>query len=58
MLPSLRIQILETLIDLKKVRLLTQTPADKTRYRDGILGMNALWSGFLLDFDAMRLEVR
>jgi predicted aspartyl protease len=56
--PTLRIQVLETPIDLKKVRLLAETPPGRSRYRDGMIGMNALWSGFLLDFDAMKLEVR
>jgi hypothetical protein len=32
-------------------------PKGNIRFRDGVIGMDALWSGFLLDFDAMRLQV-
>jgi predicted aspartyl protease len=56
--PNLRIQVLETVIELNKIRLLNETPAGRNRYRDGVMGMDALWGGYLLDFNAMRLEVR
>ena len=57
LVPTLRIEVLETSVNLRKVRLLPEMPAGNNRYRDGVIGMDALWSGFLLDFDAMRLEV-
>jgi predicted aspartyl protease len=55
--PMLRIEILGKAIDLKKLSLLSVAPIGNGRYRDGVIGMDALWSGFQLDFDAMRLEV-
>jgi predicted aspartyl protease len=56
-IPTLRIEVLGRAIDLKKLSLLSTTPTGNGRYRDGVIGMDALWSGFRLDFDAMRLEV-
>ena len=44
--------------DPNKVALLAEAPKGDARYRDGVIGMDALWSGFLLDFEAMRLEVQ
>jgi hypothetical protein len=41
----------------KKLSLLSTAPMGNGRYRDGVIGMDALWSGFRLDFDAMRLDV-
>jgi predicted aspartyl protease len=55
--PMLRIEVLGKAIDLKKLSLLSAAPIGNGRYRDGVIGMDALWSGFRLDFDAMRLEV-
>jgi predicted aspartyl protease len=57
LVPSLRIEVFETPVNLKNVSLLSEMPAGSSRYRDGVIGMDALWSGFLLDFDGMRLEV-
>jgi Aspartyl protease len=53
--PTLSIDLLGKSIDLKKISLLPDAPPDG-RYRDGVIGMDALWSGFLLDFAAMRLQ--
>jgi predicted aspartyl protease len=53
----LRIEVLGKAIDLKNLSLLSTPPIGNGRYRDGVIGMDALRSGFLLDFDAMRLEV-
>jgi hypothetical protein len=53
----LRIEVLGKAIDLKKRSLLSAAPTGNGRYRDGVIGMDALRSGFRLDFDAMRLEV-
>jgi hypothetical protein len=55
--PKLRIEFFETPVNLKKVSLLPEMPTGNKKYRDGVVGMDALWSGFRLDFDAMRLEV-
>ena len=55
--PWLRIEVLEKAIDLKKLSLLSASPIGNGRYRDGVIGMDALKGGFRLDFDAMRLEV-
>jgi hypothetical protein len=54
--PTLRIEIAGKAIDLKKLSLLSAAPVGNG-YRDGVIGMDALWSGFRLDFDTMRLEV-
>jgi hypothetical protein len=53
----LRIEVLGKATDLKKLSLLSAAPIGNGRYRDGVIGMDALRSGFRLDFDAMRLEV-
>jgi predicted aspartyl protease len=55
--PTLGIEILGKPISLRKVSLLSGAPPGNGRYRDGVIGMDALWSGFRLDFDAMRLEI-
>jgi predicted aspartyl protease len=55
--PTLGIEVLGKLISLKKLSLLSEAPLGNGRYRDGVIGMDALWSGFRLDFDAMRLEI-
>ena len=55
--PLLRIEILGKAIDLKKLSLLSAAQVGNGRYRDGVIGMDALRGGFQLDFDAMRLEV-
>jgi predicted aspartyl protease len=55
--PAVRIEILGKAIDLRKLSLLSAAPIGIGRYRDGVIGMDALLSGFKLDFDAMRLEI-
>jgi len=55
--PLLQIEISGTAVNLKKLSLLPEMPQGDARYRDGVIGMDALWSGFLLDFDSMRLVV-
>jgi predicted aspartyl protease len=55
--PALGIEVLGQLIGLKNLSLLPEAPPGSARYRDGVIGMDALWSGFRLDFDAMRLEI-
>jgi hypothetical protein len=56
--PALRLEILGTPVSLKKVSMLPEQPKGEKRFRDGVVGMDALWNGFLLDFDAMRLAIR
>jgi predicted aspartyl protease len=56
--PALRFEILGTLVSLKKVSMLPEQPKGENRFRDGVVGMDALWNGFFLDFDAMRLAIR
>jgi predicted aspartyl protease len=55
--PTLRIEVFGKAVDLKKLSLLSTAPMGNGHYRDGVIGMDALWSGFRLDFDAMRLDV-
>jgi predicted aspartyl protease len=43
--------------DLSDVSLLTTAPEGDARYRDGVLGTDALRSGFTLDFRAMQLRL-
>ncbi len=58
LLPAIRLDMDGKAITLKDLSLLTETPADSRRYRDGVIGMDALWNGFLLDFEAMRVEIQ
>ncbi len=56
--PELRIEIAGKTIALKKLSLLTEEPPGGNGHLDGVIGMDALWGGFLLDFDTMRLDVQ
>ena len=56
--PSLRFEILGVPVSLKKVSMLPEQPKGENRFRDGVVGMDALWNGFLLDFDAMCLAIQ
>ncbi len=58
LVPRLRIEFSGTAVNLKRVSLLPEQPAGSGRDRDGVVGMDALWNGFVLDFDAMRFEVQ
>jgi hypothetical protein len=55
--PTLGIEVLGKPISLRKISLLPEAPPGNGHYRDGVMGMDALWGGFRLDFDAMRLEI-
>ena len=44
-------------LDLSNVSLLTTAPEGDARYRDGVLGIDALRTGFTLDFRAMQLHL-
>jgi predicted aspartyl protease len=52
---KLRLEILDKPVNLRKVSLASEGPG-KSR-DDGIIGMDALWGGFHIDFEAMRLEL-
>lgn len=54
---TLRLEIFGRTEELTKVSLVNQQPAGDKGYRDGTLGMDALTSGFTLDFRAMQLRV-
>ena len=56
--PEIRIEIAGKTTVLKKLSLLAEEPRGRNGHLDGVIGMDALWGGFLLDFDAMRLEVQ
>ena len=56
--PELQIQISATTITLKKLGLMPEAPPGDARFRDGVIGMDALWSGFSVDFGAMRVTVQ
>jgi tetratricopeptide (TPR) repeat protein len=56
-LPTLRLAILGHIEELTNVSLVGQQPPGDKSYRDGTLGMDALASGFTLDFRAMQLRL-
>jgi hypothetical protein len=55
--PTLRLFVSERPIDLSSVSLLTTASEGDARYRDGVLGTDALHRGFTLDFGAMQLRL-
>jgi predicted aspartyl protease len=57
-IPLFGLDILAHTVEIKDVSLLHETPSGNRRFRDGVIGMDALTGGFVLDFDAMRLEAR
>jgi len=56
-LPTLRLDILGRTEELTKVSQVGQQSTGDKSYRDGTLGMDALISGFTLDFRAMQLRL-
>ena len=54
--PTLSIDLLGKEIELERISLLHEPPTGSSRYRDGVIGMDALREGLLIDFPAMRLE--
>ena len=56
-LPLLQLEFPGQTVELKKVSLLGETP-EGVKYREGTIGMDALWDGFLFDFRTMRLDVQ
>ncbi len=55
--PQLRILFEQRPVDLQNLSLLSDGPKGEGHYRDGVIGMDALWGGFMLDFQSMRLTV-
>jgi hypothetical protein len=53
---SLRLVVSGRPVDLSNVSLITTAPEGDARYRDGVLGTDALRAGFTLDFRAMQLR--
>lgn len=56
-IPSLRLFVFGRPVDLANVSLSATAPEGDARYRDGVLGTDALRSGFTLDFHAMQLRL-
>ncbi|HWD98495.1 MAG TPA: aspartyl protease family protein [Bryobacteraceae bacterium] len=56
-IPQLRFELAGRNIDLKNVDLFYKQPSGGLQYYDGVLGMDALASGFTLDYRTMRLLV-
>lgn len=56
--PTLEIEVFGKPIILKNLSLLPQMSTGSGRYRDGVIGMDALGSGFRLDFETMRMEIQ
>jgi hypothetical protein len=56
-LGTLRLFVSERPVDLSKISLLTTAPEGDARYRDGVLGTDALRAGFTLDFRAMHFRL-
>jgi predicted aspartyl protease len=54
---TLRLFVSGRPVDLSNVSLLTTAPEGDARYRDGVLGTDALRPGFTLDFRAMQLRL-
>jgi hypothetical protein len=54
---TLRLFVSGQPVDLSSVSLLTTAPEGDARYRDGVLGTDALRRGFTLDFHAMQLRL-
>lgn len=55
--PTLQLAILGRDVELTNVSLLVSQPAGDGRYRDGVLAMDGLVSGFTLDFRRMQLRL-
>ncbi len=57
MIPSLRLEILDRTAELMNLTLLLKQPPGAVNYRDGVIGMDALSGGFMLDFRCMQLRL-
>lgn len=56
-IPTLRLEILGSSVEVSNVSLLLKQPSGDKSYRDGVLGMDSLAAGFTLDFRAMQLRL-
>jgi hypothetical protein len=54
-IPTLNFQLFEKPVALRKISLEPEAPPNS--HNDGVVGMDALWGGFRIDFNAMRLEL-
>jgi predicted aspartyl protease len=54
-IPSLRLDLFDKPVTLKKISLEPEAPPNS--HHDGVIGMDAFWGGFRVDFDSMRLEL-
>ena|ERR1035438_7319213 len=55
--PSLQLQVAGKVVELKKISLRQQQPAETGSYLDGLIARDALMGGFTLDFRAMQLRL-
>jgi predicted aspartyl protease len=55
--PTLRLEFLSRAVDITNVSLLSSQPLGNARYRDGVIGADALADGFTLDFRTMQLRI-
>jgi len=55
--PTLQLDFAGGAATLTKITLLFRPPKDDRRYRDGVIGMDALFGGVLFDFEPMRLQL-
>jgi predicted aspartyl protease len=55
--PTVQLDFAGGAATLTKVTLLFRPPKDGRRYRDGVIGMDALFGGMLFDFESMRLQL-
>ena len=56
-IPALGLAILDRTAELTNLALLLKQPTEDVSYRDGVLGMDALVGGFMLDFRSMQLRL-
>jgi hypothetical protein len=57
LVPELELELPGRTVGLRKVSLRLDSPPPGNGYSDGLLGMDALKSGFAIDFRTMRLEL-
>jgi hypothetical protein len=57
LIPALGLEILDRAAELTNLALLLKQPTGDESYRDGVLGMDALVGGFMLDFRSMQFRL-
>lgn len=55
--PTLHLELLSRLLNIPNVSFLSAQPSGDAGYRDGVLGMDGLAGGFILDFRIMQFHV-